>query len=166
MENKCYIIMGVSSSGKTTMGKYAAKILGCDFIDGDDLHPEANIEKMSAGIPLTDGDREPWFVIIGKEANDYLTKNKSIVIACSALKLKYREILRREISSIHFIYLKGSYGAILAQMQARKGHFMPESLLQSQFDILEEPTDQESDVTILPIGKGEKERLDNLFKLP
>lgn len=155
--------MGVTSSGKTTMGKSAAKILGCDFIDGDDLHPAANIEKMSKGIPLNDEDREPWLVKIGEKAMEYLQENKSIVIACSALKLKYRDILRREIAAIHFIYLKGSYGAILAQMQARKGHFMPESLLQSQFDTLEEPTAKETDVTILPIGKGEKERLEEMF---
>jgi len=154
----CIVVMGVSGSGKTTIGKYIAKKTNSIFQDSDDLHPAANIEKMAHGIPLNDADREPWLKTIEKVAMSYIEKEQTIIIACSALKRRYRDTLRAAIHPIQFIYLDGTYEQILRQMQQRKGHFMPESLLKSQFETLEIPnTDDEPDVLSVKIGRKEKE---------
>lgn len=155
----CIIVMGVSASGKTTQGKFLSSNLQCTFIDGDDLHPQANVDKMHNGIPLNDEDRKPWLAKIATTANDFIAKNETIIIACSALKKKYRDFLREKIDKIHFIFLNGSYETILKQMEGRKGHFMPESLLKSQFETLELPDTTESDVTEIEIGKQEAKDL-------
>jgi 6-phosphogluconate dehydrogenase len=132
--------MGVSGSGKTTLGLLLAEKLNLGFYDGDDFHPEKNIAKMSAGNPLTDEDRYEWLDRINKLANNLINENKSAVFACSALKEKYREILSENIQDeIVFVYLKGTKEIIQARINARKGHFMPSQLLDSQFNILEEP---------------------------
>jgi 6-phosphogluconate dehydrogenase len=132
--------MGVSGSGKTTVGLLLAQKLGLGFYDGDDFHPEKNIEKMSAGNPLTDEDRYEWLDRINKSAINLINENKSAVFACSALKEKYREILSENTKDeIVFVYLKGTKEIIQARINARKGHFMPSQLLDSQFNILEEP---------------------------
>ncbi|WP_255077669.1 NADP-dependent phosphogluconate dehydrogenase [Lacihabitans sp. CCS-44] len=140
MNKKIFIIMGVSGSGKTTLGLLLAEKLGLGFYDGDDFHPEKNITKMSAGNPLTDEDRYEWLNRINKSAINLIKENKSAVFACSALKEKYRELLSENIQNeIVFVYLKGTKEIIQARINARKGHFMPSQLLDSQFNILEEP---------------------------
>ena len=135
-----YIVYGVSGCGKTTIGKELAKNMGIPFYDADDFHPKANIEKMSKGNPLNDEDRQPWLEIISKEM--YLWKQeKGAVLACSALKNKYRDTLEFENeNSVKWIFLEGSYSLIAERMQARKNHFFKPSMLTSQFETLEKPT--------------------------
>lgn len=136
--NAIIFVMGVSGSGKSSIGKMLAKELNYTFIEGDDHHPESNIIKMRSGIPLTDEDRLPWLKILHASALNH--KALGCVIACSALKKEYRRILSESISeNVKWIYLKGSYELIHSRMQKRLGHFMKEEMLQSQFDVLEEP---------------------------
>lgn len=133
-----YYVMGVSGSGKTTVGELLAKQLNMPFFDGDDYHPKSNVDKMSKGQPLTDEDRKSWL----QRLNELSRKNrdKGAVIACSALKDAYRDVLKKEMqNTIVFIFLSGSFETILDRMQKRKGHFMPADLLKSQFETLEPP---------------------------
>ncbi len=133
--------MGVSGCGKTTIGKMLAEILKIDFFDGDAFHPLMNIEKMAAGIPLTDEDRYSWLLDINKQIKESFTKGRSVVFACSALKESYRRILVQQIEdTVVWIYLKGDVDTIGLRLKNREGHFMPSTLLQSQFEILEEPS--------------------------
>ncbi len=135
------VIMGVSGSGKTTIGQLLSTELICSFIDGDDFHPSVNIKKMSSGEALTDEDRWPWLEILTDKIQEYIQQEQSMVLACSALKKSYREILCVERELVQFIYLKGNYATIVRRMQSRENHFMTKSLLQSQFATLEEPED-------------------------
>ncbi|GAM26654.1 hypothetical protein SAMD00019534_098290, partial [Acytostelium subglobosum LB1] len=147
------IVMGVSGSGKSTIGYKLSCRLGCKFIDGDDLHPRANIMKMASGQPLNDDDREPWLQRLNDVAYSLTQKKERGVVVCSALKQRYRDRLRRDNTGVLFIYLKGSYQVILQRLEARRaGHFMPSTLLQSQFDALEEPDPSiETDVLSIDI---------------
>ena len=132
------IVMGVSGSGKSTVGISLASRLGIPFADGDDFHPEANIAKMAAGQPLNDKDRQGWL----ERLSIFIRRSDQtgVVLACSALKEKYRILLREDVEKkMIWVYLKGSYKEILERMQARSDHFMPSALLKSQFDTLEEP---------------------------
>jgi carbohydrate kinase (thermoresistant glucokinase family) len=131
-------IMGVSSSGKTTIGQMLANSMRLPFFDGDDFHPENNIKKMKAGIPLTDDDRAEWLLTINKLAHKQ-TQTSNVIIACSALKEKYRQILNDGLYNVVTIFLQGSYQTIHERITKRIQHFMPPALLQSQFDILEMP---------------------------
>lgn len=143
------VVMGVSSSGKTTVGKLIAERLQAPFLEGDDYHPEANIKKMSAGIPLTDDDRWPWLDAMGKGLHDTAEEHGLAVGACSALKRSYRDRLVKAAGEpIVFVYLDGSYEEIDKRMKARKHHFMPESLLRSQFATLERPGADENAITV------------------
>ena len=135
------VIMGVSGSGKTTIGQLLSAELICSFIDGDDFHPPVNIKKMSSGEALTDEDRWPWLEILTDKIQECIQQEQSMVLACSALKKSYREILCVERELVQFIYLKGNYATIVRRMQSRENHFMTKSLLQSQFATLEEPED-------------------------
>ena len=135
------VIMGVSGSGKTTIGQLLSAELICSFIDGDDFHPPVNIKKMSSGEALTDEDRWPWLEILTDKIQEHIQQEQSMVLACSALKKSYREILCVERELVQFIYLKGNYATIVRRMQSRENHFMTKSLLQSQFATLEEPED-------------------------
>jgi carbohydrate kinase (thermoresistant glucokinase family) len=128
--------MGVSGSGKTTAGKLLAERIHIPFFDADDYHPPANIEKMMAGIQLTDEDRKDWLQTMNQLAIQQQTK-KGAVIACSALKQSYRDALQKNIAEPYWFFLEGNQELILERMQKRKGHFMPPGLLQSQFDTLE-----------------------------
>ena len=133
------VVMGVSGSGKTTIGKAVAARLGCRFYDGDDFHPAANVAKMAAGIPLSDDDRAGWLDALAALVRGGLEKRESGVIACSALREKYRTLLRIDPRNVRFVYLKGSYEVILARMQKREAHYMKPAMLKSQFETLEEP---------------------------
>ncbi|MGV2830326.1 gluconokinase [Myxosarcina sp. GI1(2024)] len=135
-----YIIMGVSGSGKTTVGRLLSERLGIPFYDADDFHPQANIDKMSKGIPLDDRDRQPWLLKLRDLIEDTLSSGKQGVLACSALKSKYRQTLQGDrIKEITWIYLKGDYNLIKQRMRQRQEHFLDEDMLRSQFEALEEP---------------------------
>lgn len=130
------VVMGVSGSGKTSVGLALAERLGIGFVDADDLHPAANVEKMKAGIGLTDDDRWPWLDSVGRK----LAVNASVVVACSALKRSYRDRIRAACGApLRFIHLSGSRDEIATRMAARRDHYMPLSLLDSQFATLEPP---------------------------
>lgn len=134
------VIMGVAGAGKSTLGQLLANELGCAFIDGDSLHPAANIEKMAHGIPLTDADRAPWLAAIHARIVESYQRHEGLVIACSALKRRYRETLAVGVR-IEWVYLKGSPELIRARLLHRQHHFMTAQMLESQFADLEEPTD-------------------------
>ncbi|ALX92862.1 gluconate kinase [Serratia fonticola] len=151
MAGKSIILMGVSGSGKSTIGAAVAREIKAKFIDGDDLHPRANIQKMASGQPLNDEDRAPWLQRLNDAAYSLNHKNESGIIVCSALKRRYRDLLRKDNDNMVFIYLKGSFETILARLQARSGHFMPTELLKSQFEALEEPGVDEKDVICVDI---------------
>ncbi len=140
------VVMGVSGSGKSTVGAALAQRLGVAFEDADDLHPPANIAKMSAGIPLDDDDRRPWLETIGRwlAAQDA----EGGVISCSALKRSYRDQLRAHAARAFFVHLHGTREVIARRQAGRPGHFMPASLLDSQFATLEPLADDESGVVI------------------
>lgn len=135
------ILMGVSGSGKTTVGELLAEKLGWLFYEGDDFHPESNIEKMKRGIPLTDEDRDPWLSALKRLIHDLIEKRTYAVIACSALKQSYRDRLLENAKRVVMVYLKGSYGLIEKRLHDRRGHFFNAKLLESQFETLEEPKD-------------------------
>ena len=139
MENKpIFYIIGVSGCGKTTVGKLLAKKMEIPFFDGDNFHPESNIEKMEAGIPLNDDDRHGWLLKLNALAKK--NSEKGGVFGCSALKESYRRILDNDIEkNVVWVFLEGSFETIHKRMEKRKGHYMPPSLLQSQFDALETP---------------------------
>ena len=130
--------MGVSGSGKSTVGPVLAAELNWPFLDADTLHPPANVAKMANGVPLTDADRWPWFDRIVAEMRRYAAAGKNVVIACSALKQAYRDRLASG-GSVRVVYLKGDAETIAPRLAGRRGHFMPPSLLASQFATLEEP---------------------------
>ncbi|MGI9551526.1 MAG: gluconokinase [Aurantibacter sp.] len=132
------IVMGVSGSGKSTIGRLLAHELGLPYFDGDDYHPANNVLKMSAGEPLNDNDRQEWLNALNELAVTSLPQGA--VIACSALKERYRAVLRETIEdSVRFVYLQGSFEEVFKRMTERKDHFMPVNLLKSQFEILEPP---------------------------
>lgn len=126
--------MGVSGSGKSTVGALLAEDLGGEYLDGDVLHPQANIDKMAAGIPLTDEDREPWLRIIGERMAE---ADGVLVIGCSALRRKYRDLIRHAAPDTRFVHLVGSHDLLAERMTTRPGHFMPPALLESQIATLE-----------------------------
>ena len=146
------VVMGVSGSGKTTVGELLAKQLGWAFLEGDRLHPPANVEKMRQGIPLTDADRWPWLDRIGEELKSWAGEDKSGVLPCSALKRAYRDRIRAARPDVRFVYVKGSEALIAARVAARHHEYMPASLLRSQFDTLEEPTLGEPGVVTVDAG--------------
>ncbi|NOR79608.1 MAG: AAA family ATPase [Methyloprofundus sp.] len=133
------IIMGVSGSGKTTVGQQLAADLDWIFSDGDDFHIEENIAKMRNGIPLTDEDRSGWLETLSQYIKKYIISEHNAVIACSALKQQYRRKLQLDPKRVKFVYLKGSEALIKKRLQSRSGHFMQAELLESQFSALEEP---------------------------
>lgn len=129
------VVMGVSGSGKTTIGKSLAERLGCEFIDGDDFHPPANVAKMASGAPLEDADRWPWL----ERLNGELQKRKSVVLACSALKQSYRDALLKDVPTRALVFLNGTKDLLRKRLETRRHRYMPASLLESQFAALEPP---------------------------
>ena len=142
------VVMGVSGSGKSTIADALAKRLGWRCEDGDKFHPASNVAKMSAGQPLTDEDRWPWLQAIADEIDRSCKRGERVVIACSALKRAYRDILVHGRNDVRFIFLDGTEALIAERLAARQGHFMPPGLLASQFKTLEPPTSGERAVTV------------------
>ena len=141
------VIFGVSGAGKTTVGKMLAEQLGWRFLEADDFHLAANIEKMRNGHPLTDEDRWPWLDCLRKQIKQLLSAGQNAVLACSALKRAYRDRLRVG-DQVKFVFLRGDYALVEKQLRSRHGHFMNTALLQSQFDHLEQPQSDENVLTI------------------
>ncbi len=137
---KVIIIMGVSGCGKTTIGKVLAKELLIPFYDGDDFHPKENIKKMTSGIPLTDSDRFPWLEILANKIIEW-SNNDGAVLACSSLKKNYRQILQTNSDLVQFVHLKANKELIINRLKKRTDHYMPVTLIDSQFEALEEPSD-------------------------
>ncbi len=135
------LIMGVSGSGKTTIGGLLAAALGGRYIEGDDFHPPANIAKMQAGLPLSDDDRLPWLQALGKALQAPENKGVPVILGCSALRESYRQLIRSFCPQCQIVWLHGSPERVAARIKDRLGHFMPASLLESQFAILEAPAD-------------------------
>ncbi len=142
------VVMGVSGSGKTTVGALLAGRLGWKFADADDFHPPANIEKMAAGTPLTDEDRWPWLAAIAAWIDAVRAADEHGIVTCSALKRRYREMLTGGRDDVHLVYLHGERALVAARQAARQGHFMPTSLLDSQFAALEPPGPEERPITV------------------
>jgi gluconokinase len=142
------IVMGVSGSGKTTIGETLARRLGWPYEDADTFHPASNVAKMSAGHPLTDEDRWPWLKAIAAEIDRACSAGEHIVIGCSALKRAYRDVLMHGRTDIRLVYLDGTRTLVADRLSLRKGHFMPPGLLASQFATLEPPTPDERAVTV------------------
>ena len=151
VKGKLIILMGVSGSGKSVVGESLAYKLDADFIDGDDLHPQRNIDKMAAGIPLTDEDRAGWLESIAILGHKEIESRKTCIIACSALKKTYRDILRAKNPNICFVFLSGNYNLIAKRVEARTNHFLHLNILRSQFETLENPTPDEKDVITVSV---------------
>jgi gluconokinase len=133
------ILMGVVGAGKTTVGSLLAQKLGWQFADADDFHPAPNVEKIRRGMPLDDSDRAPWLAALHDAILHWNLEGRNAVLACSALKRKYRDILR--VDGVRFVYLKGDYELIEQRLRTRRGHFASDSILKSQFEDLEKPDD-------------------------
>lgn len=138
MSSQVYVIMGVSGSGKSTVGRALAEDLGCPFFDGDDFHPPENVAKMSRGIPLTDADRAPWLARLERLIAGHLAAGQSAVVACSALKERYRQQLGVD-GRVRFVFLNGDFDLIWQRMSGRQDHYMKAEMLRSQFEALELP---------------------------
>ena len=157
------VVMGVSGSGKTTVAVLLSAALGCQFQEGDDLHPTKNVEKMHSGTPLTDADRLPWLRKIAEEIDGWRARGESGVLTCSALKRSYRDIIIGDRSDVTLVYLKGSHDLIHRRMAARHEHFMPVALLDSQFAALQEPTPDEHPITV-DVGGRPTEIVDEIVR--
>lgn len=135
------ILMGVTGSGKTTVGEELAKDLGWVYYDADDFHPEANVQKMAQGMPLNDEDRWPWLEILSVEIGKWVTAEGGVILGCSALKQSYRDVLVGGRDGVKIVHLKGAKELIAHRLETRVHQYMPASLLDSQFNTLEEPRD-------------------------
>jgi gluconokinase len=135
------VVMGVSGCGKTSVGAGLSAALGWPFFDGDDFHSQENIDKMAAGIPLGDADRQPWLESLHRLMEYHLAEGRPLIVACSALKASYRQTLRGDLESVRFVHLAGSFELIQARLERRSAHYMKAALLRSQFAALEPPMD-------------------------
>jgi ribose 5-phosphate isomerase A len=157
------VVMGVSGAGKTTIGEELAARLGWPFEEGDSLHPEANVAKMHAGIPLTDADRQPWLERVAAWIDAQRAAKRPGIITCSALKRSYREVIIGDRPEVRLVYLRGGRDLIAEHLSGRKGHFMPASLLQSQIDTLEGP-DPDEDPLIVDVGPSAAQVADEIIR--
>jgi carbohydrate kinase (thermoresistant glucokinase family) len=142
------VLMGVAGCGKTTVAAILSGRLGWPFEEGDALHPQANIDKMASGHPLTDADRAPWLDLVAEWVEECLDAGENGLITCSALKRSYRDIINRRGKGVEFVYLAGTRELIGDRLVARHGHFMPPSLLESQFADLQEPSADEPAIRV------------------
>ncbi|MEO8155844.1 MAG: gluconokinase [Rhizobacter sp.] len=142
------VVMGVSGCGKTTVGRLLAQRVGAEFLEGDELHPQRNVERMSSGIALTDADRRDWLRAIAQQLADAHSARHSLVVSCSALKRSYRNTLRAASGDLAFVYLHAAQATLEARLLGRTGHFMPASLLGSQLQTLEPPEADERAITL------------------
>lgn len=156
------IVMGVSGSGKSTIGEGLATRLGQPFIDGDSLHPQANRDKMARGIPLDDADRQPWFEAIMAEMDRHRASGESLVLACSALKRRYRDFLRSGHDDVRFVYLRAPRELLAERLGHRSGHFFDPTLLDSQLATLEEPSTDEA--LIVDVALPPAEALEDIIR--
>ena len=143
VNNGLYVVMGVSGSGKSLIGAALANALGVDFVEGDQYHPAENVERMASGIPLTDENRAGWLRALAARIREAKDTRTGLVVTCSALKSSYRDILRAQAPELQFVFLQGPRALIAERIASRRGHFMPPSLLASQFATLEEPSTDE-----------------------
>lgn len=148
MTTTCLVVMGVSGAGKSTIARMLADRLGWRMAEADEFHPEANIAKMTAGTPLTDADRAPWLRAIRDWISERDTRGENVVVTCSALKRAYRDLLRQATARVRFVYLRGTTEIVGSRLADRSGHFMPPSLLGSQFGDLEPLAPDEDGVTV------------------
>ncbi|MFC3495410.1 gluconokinase [Glycomyces rhizosphaerae] len=148
MVTTCLVVMGVAGSGKSTVARLLADRLGRPMAEADDFHPEANIAKMRSGTPLTDADREPWLLSLRDWISAHDAEGRGTVVTCSALKRTYRDLLRGATAQVRFVHLSGTPEVIGERLSARSGHFMPPSLLDSQFADLEPLGDDEDGITV------------------
>lgn len=155
------IVMGVAGSGKSTIGETLAGRIGWRFEDGDRFHPASNVAKMSAGVPLTDDDRWPWLQAIADEIDRLCAAGERAVVACSALRRVYRDVLIHGRNDVRLVYLDGSQQLIAQRLNRRKGHFMPPDLLASQFKTLEPPERDERPITV-PIDASVEAIVDDI----
>jgi gluconokinase len=155
------IVCGVSGAGKTFLGKLLAQELGWRFYDADDFHSEASVDKMRRGIPLDEDAREPWLVRLRELVGRCLAENRDAVLACSALKKRYRDVLRVN-SQVNFVFLRGDYATVSAQLQERHSHFMNPELLRSQFADLEEPEADEQAI-VVEVGRPARKQVDEIM---
>ncbi len=153
------VVMGVAGSGKSACGAALAAALGIDFVDGDDLHPAANVAKMHGGTPLTDEDRWPWLDRVGETLADHAAHPRGVVVACSALRRRYRDRIRASRGAPTFVFLDITTEEARSRLSNRPGHFMPVSLVESQFAALERPETDETD-TIAILETGDLEATD------
>ena len=159
--NFTIIIMGVTASGKTTVARRLAERLACPFQEGDDLHPPENVRKLSAGIALTDEDRQPWLDAIGRWIDEREACNETATVSCSALRRVYREQLRKNRASVRFVFLSGDRQIIIDRLQKRKGHFASPELLDSQLATLEPPGPGEK-ALIVPLDLTPEQQCDRI----
>jgi gluconokinase len=143
MHSALYVVMGVSGAGKSVVGALFARALGVEFVEGDAYHSPENVARMSAGIPLTDADRQAWLAVIAARLDEARHAGSGLVVSCSALKRSYRDALRDGKSDLRFVFLEGPRDLLEQRLAGRRGHFMPSSLLDSQLAILEPPSPDE-----------------------
>ena len=143
VNGRCFVVMGVSGAGKSVIGTAFAESRGLDFVEGDHFHPARNVERMAAGIPLTDDDRAGWLQALSARLAHSTGRGAGLVMTCSALKRAYRDVLRAGAPDLRLVYLQGPQPLLAARLAGRTGHFMPPSLLDSQLDTLEEPAPDE-----------------------
>jgi len=162
MNRNLYVVMGITGSGKSTVGATLAHALGVDFVEGDDYHPPENVRRMASGIPLTDDDRAGWLRALATRVREANEANLGLVLTCSALKRSYRDVLRTAAPDLRFVFLKGPREQIAERVAERRGHFMPVSLLDSQLATLEEPGPDEH-VLMCDISQSVQEIVDTVI---
>ena len=148
MDSPIVVVMGVSGSGKSTLAERLAQALQVTFLEGDSFHPAENVRRMAQGIPLTDADRQGWLTSMSERLADAQTRGEGAVLACSALKRSYRDLLRRSVPDLRLVHVHGPASLIAQRLAQRKDHYMPASLLQSQLADLEPPAADEQPLTL------------------
>jgi carbohydrate kinase (thermoresistant glucokinase family) len=162
MNRKLYVVMGITGSGKSTVGAAFARAIGVDFVEGDDYHPVENVRRMAAGVPLTDNDRADWLGSLADRIRQSRNAGTGLVLTCSALKRSYRDVLRAAAPELQFVLLKGSRALIAERLADRREHFMPASLLDSQLETLEEPALDEH-AWVYDVSASPQEIVDDLM---